>query len=195
MKKVIVIIILFITSCNDKSDLSDSNSLTNSLIDSKQQSYVNTYGFQNNFEALLESNKLYYLEHMSVDYDNESSDFWDYKDTILVNNTIIKRLRKGECTSMSLSDSTLFCLEHQTHTINTKLNYVVRFEGSGSGYFTDVKFYYNNLNRLIKYEEINKFFELEYTRSGDLKFVLQYKIVDGKEVLKSRIMFKNFGIK
>ena len=179
---LIIIISVFVFSCV-KNDNSESQEWKIDTI------WIDVADSLTNFESLLATNYLYYLNHMSINYDNHGKDFWEEIDTVNLDDQQIKRFRRGACQKSVVSDSLNFCIEQQEHTIDKAINKVVKFKGIGSGYFTTVEFKYNHLGRLIEYQDLNKTFLFNYSKNGVLQDVLLTEIKDEISTKTKRIKF------
>ncbi len=143
-----------------------------------------------NFDALLLTEHLFYLRHMSVDYDNYGKNFWESVDTIKNDSWIYKRLRKGGCHNSTDTSKIRLCIEQQEHTINKRIDKVVKFSGKGSGYFATIEYVYDELGNLIEYKHFNKIFYLKYDSKNELTEVLKTKISHGISKKTGLIKFK-----
>ncbi len=153
--------------------------------------WIKTTDSISNFETLLTTNYLYYLRHTSVDYDNYGTEFWKSIDTIEDNNWTMTRYRKGICKESTDSLKTELCIEHQKHTINKKLNKVIKFNGVGSGYFANIEFVYDELGKLIEYKENNsKIYYLIYDSQNQLTEIKKTEIINGIKGKTGLIKFK-----
>jgi len=152
--------------------------------------WIETNDSISNFELLLSTNHLYYLRHMSVNYDNYGKEFWKSIDTIKNDNWTITRFRKGACQESTDSSQINLCIELQEHTINKEINKVVKFSGSGSGYFADIEFVYDELGKLIEYKDLNKVYYLKYDKEDQLTEILKTEISHGIKMKTGFIKFK-----
>lgn len=143
------------------------------------------------FESLLATNYLYYLRHMSADYDNYGKETWNSIDTLENNNWTITRYRKGQCRESTDSLKTEFCMEHQKHIINKEINKVIKFSGNGSGYFANIEYVYDELGKLIEYNENNsKIYYLKYSTENQLTEIVKTEIINGIKRKTGLIKFK-----
>ncbi len=167
--------LVIILSCSQRKS---SNEM---VIDSQEYStkWIEVADKSSNFEALMSTNYLYYLKHMSVDYDNHEDGFWESVDTIFNNDWILKRIRKGACKEVSGVGIGKGCIEEQEHTINKELGKVVNFRGRGSGYITNIEFIYDQIGRLREYKDFDKVFSLKYDDKNNLKEVLKIEVNHG----------------
>ena len=152
--------------------------------------WIETTDSISNFEALLSTKHLYHLRHMSAEYDNYGKGFWKSIDTIKNNNWTLTRFRKGGCQESTDSSQTNLCIERQEHTINKEHNKVVKFSGSGSGYFADIEFVYDELGKLIEYKDFNKVFYLKYDIENQLTEIIKTEISHGIKKKTGLIKFK-----
>jgi hypothetical protein len=146
-----------------------------------------------NFDGLLSTNHLYYLDHMSVDYDNYGKDFWKSIDTVKNDNWVIKRLRKGACQNSTDTSQIGLCIEQQEHTINKKINKVIKFSGNGSGYFATIEYVYDESGNLIEYKDFDKVFFLKYDNKNELTEVLKTQVSHGLKRNTGLIKFKKLS--
>jgi|GEM_PF-5830546 len=143
------------------------------------------------FESLLATNYLYYLRHMSVDYDNYGKETWKSIDTLENNKWTMTRFRKGLCKESTDSLKTEFCMERQKHVINKKINKVIKFDGNGSGYIANIEFVYDELGKLIEYNENNnKMYYLKYDNKNQLTEITKTEIQNGIKRKTGLIKFK-----
>lgn len=182
------LLILFSCSCNQaQKDKKERTKQSNTL----EIIWIETTGSTSNFESLLSTNHLYYLRDMSVDYDNYGKESWKSIDTVKNDNWTITRHRKGQCQESTDSLKTEFCMEHQTHIINKKLNKVIKFSGSGSGYIANIEYVYDELGKLIEYNENNnKIFYLKYDTENQLTEIIKTEIRNGIKKKTGLIKFK-----
>ena len=146
------------------------NKISDSDSDSIELITINVPDSISNFQALLNSKHLYYLEHMDVDFDNFWEGFWvsvetkEYK-----NGTIVRNRSGGDCNKGTINGYTIkMCLEQQEHIIDKNINKVIKFSGSGSGYFATIEFKYDDFGNLIEYRHHNKFCYLSYDEKHNL---------------------------
>ena len=142
---------------------------------------------ESNFEALLATDHLYYLKHMSPDYDNHGKDFWQSGDTTKKDG-ITRIYRNGACQYNEESSKLGYCREQQTHTIKDAINKVINFTGTGSGYAANIDYVYNEKGDLIEYRDSNKVFYLKYDSQNNLIEVIGNEISFGisKEIIRIR---------
>jgi len=152
--------------------------------------WIETTDSITNFEALLSTNHLSHLRHMSADYDNYGKDFWKSIDTIKNDNWTFTRFREGACQESRDSSKINLCIERQEHTINKENNKVVRFSGNGSGYFADIEYVYDEFGKLIEYKDNNKVFYLKYNPKNQLTEIVKTEISHGVKMNTGLIKFK-----
>lgn len=143
-----------------------------------------------NFEALLSTNHLYYIEHMSPEHESHGSDYWKYVDTLKSDSWTLTRLRKGVCKTSADSVEAEICIEQQEHVINKKIDMVVKFTGAGSGYLANIDFVYNQAGLLIQYRTFDEVAYLNYSSKGKLNEVLMTEIHHGIQKEVELIKFK-----
>jgi len=159
--------------------------------DTEEITWIETTDSISHFESLLSTNYLYYLRHMSIDYDNYGKETWKSIDTIENNNWTMTRYRKGQCKESADSLKTEFCMEHQKHIINKKINKVIKFTGNGSGYFANIEYVYDELGKLIEYNENNnKIYYLKYDTKNQLTEIVKTEIMNGIKRKTGLIKFK-----
>jgi hypothetical protein len=186
---ILIIATIGLFSCSNNSNENESEQETNG-VDSIEITWVEVADTMSSFEALLSTNHLYYLEHMSFDYDNYGTDFWKSTDTIKNNNWVLTRFRKGACKNVSDTSQAELCMEKQEHTINKIIGKVVKFSGSGSGYFATIEYVYDESGRLLEYKDFDKTFYLKYDDKNQLKQVLRTEINHGIKIETGLIKFK-----
>lgn len=190
MKNLILIIgAIGLFTCSSCSNKVSSDDMTKSD-DSTEIIWIEVADSMSNFEALLLTNELCYLGHMSADYDNYDADFWSSVDTIANNDRVLTRVRKGRCQNPSDTSQIQLCTEQQEHTINKNIGKVVKFTGSGSGYFARIEFTYNAAGKLIQYKDLDKVFCLRYDDKNNLVEVLKTETTQGIKNATGLIKFK-----
>lgn len=176
-----VVLNLLSVSCNQKTKKSDTDEIT----------WIESTDSISHFESLLSSNYLYYLRHMSIDYDNYGKETWKSIDTLENNKWTMTRYRKGLCKESTDSLKTEFCMEHQKHTINKKINKVIRFLGGGSGYAANIQYVYDEQGKLIEYNDNNsRIYYLKYDTEDQLTEIAKTEIMNGIKRKTGLIKFK-----
>lgn len=178
-------LLLLIFSCNNRKEKESI-----SYPDPVEVVWIEVADTLHNFESLLSTNHLYYLGHMSVDYDNFGKVFWKHTDTTQNNDWTLKRHRKGACKTSIKSPKSEFCIEQQVHTINKKLNKVINFSGNGSGYFANIDFIYDESGKLLEYRDMHSNYYLKYNEINQLTEVLKMEINNGIARKTKVIKFK-----
>lgn len=122
-----------------------------------------------NYEALVKSRKLYYIEHAEINNLDNSNDNWEKIDSNFVDSLLIITHFRG-CDSNGYH-----CLNIEKHTLWN--NKIIKFEGVGSGYFATIDFKHNQQGKLIAYRKSNIEFKLFYHQHF-LKEVVKFEILD-----------------
>ncbi len=146
-----------------------------------------------NFDALLKTNHLYYLEQMFPENDDLDTDFWQKIDTLQNTDWLFTIQIQGACTAIKdsiLSD--LLCVETRKHVINKNLEKVIQFSGTGSGFFATIDFVYDDASKLLEYKDFNKdeVFYLKYDKIGQLIEIMKTKTTHGVKREKERFKFR-----
>ncbi|WP_298512960.1 hypothetical protein [uncultured Kordia sp.] len=158
--------------------------------DSLKITWVEVADTLSNFEALLATNHLYYLEQMSVEYISFGEDFWKSIDTLYSNEWTYATLRLGACQPVKDTLITELCIEQQKHVVNKGLEKVVEFNGVGSGYSANIKFIYDETGKLLEYKDLHNTFYLQYDINNTLIEILKTATIHGVKREVERIKFK-----
>lgn len=183
---ILLITIIGLFACTNDSHRNSSKSFNNNI----ETIWIEVADKMSNFEALLSTNHLYYLKHMSIEHDNFKSGFWESIDTIQNNSWILTTVRKGAFENTFDKSQTQLCIEQQQHTINKNIGKVIKFNGNGSGYFATIEFIYDDSGKLIEYRDWNKTFFFKYNNKNILKELLRTEIIYGIKNNTGLIKFK-----
>ncbi|MFK7749118.1 MAG: hypothetical protein AB8B65_12055 [Kordia sp.] len=162
--------------------------------DSLKTTWIKVADTLSNFEALVASGHLYYIEHMSVDYDNFGKDFWKSIDTTINNDRIFIKTRVGACQKVGDTLFTELCIERQQHTVNKRIGKVIKFVGNGSGYAANIEYLYDASGKLRQYKNSNTVFYLKYDAANQLEEVLKTNIINGIQIEIERIQFRKISL-
>lgn len=178
------VILLIFSSCNSPEN---KPSTVFETIQDLRTIVVQVPDSLSNFEALLETSHLYYLHHMSPDYDNYGKEFWQDDSVTRETNWLLIRYRSGACEE---TDSFRMCIENQEHVINKRLNKVIKFKGNGSGYFATIDFIYNTDGLLKEYRNQHEIFYFKYNEYDKLIEINKSEINRGVQSNTLRIIFE-----
>ena len=193
IKQIFLIALLIsIFSCTNNTRKSTSNTLEK-IKDTIPVTWIEVADSLSNFEALLATDHLYYLEHMSPEYLTVKTKPWEFLDTLQNNDWTYTRRRGAACkTVKNIKFSNPFCVENQEHIINKSLGKVIQFSGTGSGYFAKINFVYDDSGRLLEYKDFygDKIFYLKYDATGQLSEILKTIVTHGIKRKEERFKFK-----
>ena len=186
MKQLLFIVILIgLFSCtNNRKDKNLKKE------ESKEIIWIRSSDSLTNFEVLLSTRYLYYLSHMSVNYYDYDKSFWKSIDTLKNDSRTLTTIRKGLCkTEVTENYTSESCLEHKEFTLDKTINKVVRFKGSGSGYFATVDYVYDQSGNLMEYKHRDKECYLKYDKNNQLNEVLITEVKNGNRIETGLIKF------